>query len=227
MKRKNNNNLVLAVVLLSTLVFAFLIATVVSNVLLKHSGKLEDSKKPNGAVDVVNNNETKKITKYIAIQGGMFKESSNVDKAKNTLSPYGNPFTVQEQNGTRVLLGIFSEEEAINIMKALTEKSIDNSKMTFEINSPSNLCDEAITAAITAELDVLSKLRDPEVKSIKSSDLKSWLLTLQEIGKNSKNIALFEEIKAHINALPSEIEKDKVPEYYSFLYSFMKKLISK
>ncbi len=157
----------------------------------------------------------------------MFKESPNVDKAKNTLSPYGNPFTIQEQNGTRVLLGIYSEEQALNMMKALTEKSIDNSKMVFEIISSSSPCDEAITAAISAELEVLSKLSDKEIKSIESKVLKEWLATLQEIDKNSKNIALLEEIKAHINALPSEMERDKVPEYYSFLYSYMKKLSSK
>jgi hypothetical protein len=227
MKRKNNSNLVLAMVLLSTLVFAFLIGTVVSNVLYKHSSKIDEGAKPNNVVDVVNKNETKKITKYIAVQGGMFRESSNVDKAKNTLSVYGNPFTIQEQNGTRVLLGIYSEEEGINLMKQLTEKNIDNSKMTIEINSSSNLCDEAITAAINAELGVLSKLSDKEIKSIKSGALKEWMLTLQEIDKSSKNIVLLEEIKAHINALPSEIEKDKVPEYYSFLYGFMKKISSK
>jgi hypothetical protein len=227
MKRKNNSNLLLIVVLLSTLVFAFLIGTVVSNVLLKDSSKIKDGIKPNNVVDVVNNNnETKKI-KYIAVQGGMFKESGNVDKAKNTLSAYGNPFTIQEQNGTRVLLGIYSEEQGLNMMKALTEKNIENSKITFEINTSSSPCDEAIAAAISAELEVLSKLSDKEIKSIKSSDLKEWLSSLQEIDKSSKNIGLLEEVKAHINALPSEIEKDKAPEYYSFLYSFMKKLISK
>lgn len=226
MKRKSNSNLLLIVVLLSTLIFAFLIGTVVSNVILKNSNKIKEGIKPNNVVDVVNSNETKKI-KYIAVQGGMFKESGNVDKAKNTLSAYGNPFTIQEQNGTRVLLGIYSEEQGLNMMKQLTEKNIENSKMIFEINSSGSPCDEAIAAAIGAELEVLSKLSDKEIKSIKSSSLKEWLSSLQEIDKSSKNIELLQEVKAHINALPSEIEKDKAPEYYSFLYSFMKKLSSK
>jgi hypothetical protein len=226
MKRKSNSNLLLIVVLLSTLVFAFLIGTVVSNVLLKDSSKIREGIKPNNVVDVVNSKETKKV-KYIAVQGGMFKESPNVDKTKNTLSAYGNPFTIQEQNGTRVLLGIYTEEQGLNMMKTLTEKNIENSKMTFEINSSSSPCDEAITAAISAELEVLSKLSDKKIKSIESKVLKEWLATLQEIDKNSKNIGLLEEIKAHINALPSEIERDKVPECYSFLYSYMKKLSSK
>ena len=227
MKRKSNSIFVLAIVLLSTLIFALVIGTVISTVFLKNSRVKEAVVTQDNVVDGANKNETKKTAKFIAVQGGMFIESSNVDKAKSNLSTYGNPFTIQEQNGTRVLLGIYNEAEALNIIKLLTEKNIDNSKMIFEINISTNPCDEASTAAISAEVDVLSKLSDKDVKSIKSSELKEWLSTLQGLDKSSKNFALLEEIKTHINALPVEIEKGKVSEYYSFLYSFMKKLSAK
>lgn len=224
MKRKNNSNLIMIIVLLSTLLFAFLIGTVVSNVFIKNSKAQMDTEKPNNAVDVVNKSEAKKIVKLVAVQGGMFKEAGNLDKAKNNLSAFGNPFTIEEQNGTRVLLGIYNEEEALNIIKILTEKNIDNSKMVFEINISNGPCEEEIAGAINAELDVLSKLSDKNVKSVQSAPLKEWAAaSLKEVDKSSKNIALLNEIKTHINELPNEIESSKVPEYYAFLFNFMRK----
>ncbi len=226
MKRKNNNNIILVAVLFSTLIFALLIGTVVSNLLIKNSSDRKEAVNPNNSVDVVSK-ETKKTVKYIAVQEGMYKESPNVDKAKNNLSAYGNPFAVQEQNGTRVLLGIYIEEEGLNVMKFLTEKGVANSKLLFEINSSNSLCDESIIAALNAELDVLSMLSNKDVKSIETEKLKKWLADLKEVDKNSKNISLLDEIKVHINSLPSEIEKNKVPEYYTFLYNYLKKLSGK
>ncbi|MCM0648967.1 hypothetical protein NBE98_11340 [Clostridium swellfunianum] len=227
MKRKNNGNLVLGLVLFSTLVFAFLIGTVVSNVFLKNSARKDEVIKPQNAVDVANKTEIKGKVKYIAVQGGKFREAPGVEKTKNALSTYGNPFTIQDPDGTRVLLGIYSEEEALSKIKLLTENNIDNSKMIFELGGSGDACDEAIAAAIGAELDVLSKLSEKDVQSVNSSEIKEWLKGLKDVDKNSKNFALLEELKAQINGLPEKLEKEKAPEYYSFLYGYMKKLAGK
>jgi hypothetical protein len=228
MKRKNDSNRFLGLILFFMLVLAVLIASLVFNMIIKNSNVKEESSKPEkNAVDVVNKNETKGPIKYIAVQGGIFSVSENAEKAKGNLSAYGNPFTVQEEKGTRVFLGIYKEEEGLNVMKLLSNNKIDNSKMIFEIDISSDACDGEIVAVISAELDILAKLSDKNIKSIQTEELKKWASSLSEVDKNSKNITLLSEIKSNINNLPKELDKSKVQEQYTFIYSALKKLTVK
>lgn len=237
MKRKKSNNMVFGATLLLTLIFALIIGTLVSKIVFKESpigeGTVKspvNTEQSEKAVDAAkNNNESKKNVKYIAIQGGMFSKSEGVEQTKTKLSDFGNPFTIAEEKGTRVILGVYKEEEALNIMKTLSDKGVANSKVSFEVNlANKEACDELITGMINAELDVLLKLTDKQTKSYKTNDLKAWCEeNSKNVNEKSKNISILNEVKAHINSLPAELGKDKANECYAFIYNTLKKLTGK
>lgn len=230
MKRKKNRSFTFVLTFLSTLAFAVIIGTIISKFFFSDSNLKEVVPKAEGnAVDVVKKEGEKKTVKYVVVQGGVFTKSENAEAVKKILSAYGNPFTVTEQKGTRVLLGIYKEEHGLNVMKMLNEKSVDNSKITFEMNISNNdASDEQIAAIISAEIDVLTPLADANTKSIKTEELKKWCSSeIKEVDKNSKNITILNELKAHINALPDELGKDKASECYIFLYNTLKKITGK
>lgn len=227
MKKRKNYNYVFALVLVSTIVFAFAIGTLFSKFFLKNSTFNEVKlKSPNNSVNVVNNDGVeKKVIRYIAVQGGKFAKSEYLENARNNLSTYGNPFTIKENDGTRIFLGIYSEQDAVNVIKTLTDNSIANSKMTFQITvSSSDACDDEIVKLIDGELAILSSLSDKSVKSFITDEFKKWCSQLKEVDKNSKNIAVLNELKAQANSLPSELGKDKTEECYVFIYNTLKKL---
>lgn len=167
--------------------------------------------------------------KFIGIQGGLFSQSENIQQSKNILSNYGIPFTVTEEKGTRVILGIYSEEKALNIIKILNENNIDNSKINFEINLIKNdACDEVIAELLNAEINILNEVSNKDTKSIKTNDLKAWCEeNTKKVDNKSKNFTILNEIKTNINGMPNELGKDKVSEYYVFIYNTLKKLNGK
>lgn len=232
-KRKRNNNFIFTITLISTLVFALLIGTLISKIIFRDSNfnldkevvkNTESSSSESSAVD--EKEVTKTGIKYIAIQGGLFSKSEYLEEAKKRLSDYGIPFTIPEEKGTRVIVGIYSEEQAQNVIKTLNDNGIDNSKINFQVNFiKDDACDEIIKELLNAEIDILTKVSDKNTKSYKVSDLKAWCEeNAKKAEGSSKNYDILNEIKTHINGMPDELGKDKVAEYYVFIYNTLKKL---
>lgn len=227
-KKRRGNNFIFGAVLFSTLIFALIIGTIVSSMLFKDSTlKYIPNKEPNNASKVSNENignASNKTVKYIAVQGGVYKKAENAETTKNNLSEYGNPFTVQDDKGTRVFLGIYNEESGLNIIKMLNDKNISNSKMSFNLNISDN-CDSVIAAIISSELDILSKLNDKGIKPIPTDEFKKWLTSLEAVDKESKNFSLLTELTSHINGLPKELSNDNSVNDYKYIYNLLKKLV--
>ncbi|SKA75281.1 hypothetical protein SAMN05428976_10297 [Clostridium sp. USBA 49] len=231
-KRKKNNNFIFGITLISTLIFALIIGTLISKIIFKNSSLNEKIFKIDNSTNVSNaitEKEEKNSLKFIGIQGGLFSQSENIQQSKNILSNYGIPFTVTEEKGTRVILGIYSEEKALNIIKILNENNIDNSKINFEINLIKNdACDEVIAELLNAEINILNEVSNKDTKSIKTNDLKAWCEeNTKKVDNKSKNFTILNEIKTNINGMPNELGKDKVSEYYVFIYNTLKKLNGK
>lgn len=227
-KKRKNNNFIFGAILFSTLIFALIIGTLVSNILFKNSTLNElPLKEPNNAVKVSNEQSTqpaKKTLKYVAVQGGVYKNAAGAESVKNTFAEYGTPFTVEDEKGTRVLLGIYSEENAVSIMKVLSDKNIQSARVSFDVNINDN-CNSTITAIISGELEILSKFSDKAIKSIPTEQFKKWMTSLEEVSKESKNYATLTELKNHVNSLPGELIKEKASESYKYIYGILKKLV--
>ena len=64
-------------------------------------------------------NPSNKYIKFIAVQGGIYKDKNNADAQKNLLSSYGIPFSIVDSDKTRVCIGVYTDENAKQIMDSL------------------------------------------------------------------------------------------------------------
>lgn len=229
MKKKKNEGVMVLLILAVTLIMAFVIGTVMSNFFLKSSasGKSENNTKKTISQEPSSKPaETKATIKYVVIQGGKFKDSNYVGPCKNILSNYGNPFIIVEADGTRVLLGIYSEADSEKLIKTLNENKVDNSKMPFEISN-GDLCNKEIVEIINGNLLMLTKLTEKNVPAVQTGEFKKWCTSLKDVEKESKNYAVLNEIKGYVNNMADKIEKEKAADNYVFLYNTLKKLNTK
>lgn len=241
LKRKKKDGITFTIVAFGTLILCFLMGALI----FSFSGSVNTVNKKlspikNQSVDVANKNLSSTINKnenvanenkepitYIAIQVGLFKVKKKVDATLNILSGFGNPFIITEQDNTkRVLLGIYSEEEAIKQMKILSDKNIANSKLTYEIPQ-SDLCDEEIIEIINGNFQIISAASGIDVSSVKTDGFKKWCLELKNVDNSSKNISTLKDLKNNVKDLPKEISKDKISDLYIHIYNTLKKFTVK
>lgn len=215
------------------LVLAFFLGTIIFRIFIKNpitsnantnnAAQISDSKDKNKPSNSTANNQ---VINFIAVQGGIYKSKENADEEKTLLSQYGTPFTVNEDDKTRIFLGIYTGEQGEKIMKSLTEQKVDNSKMLFIVNS-TDLCDAEILEIINANIQVLNKLAEKNVKAIQTEELKKWCSSLRKVDSESKNVSILNDIKEHVNKMPKELTKENVGENYIYIYGVLKKISSK
>lgn len=224
--RKHKKNILpLAGILI--IITAIIIGSLISNFLLKNSKIIQNSTKAtNEDVQKKNNSNevnSSDIINFETIQCGIFNNKDNINSEKNALQDYGVCFTIDDTAGTRVFLGIYPQTSGDAISKTLSDKGIDNVKATFQI-SKKNLCDAEIAEIINANLQILNKLSEKDVKTVKTDDLKKWLSKLETVDKNSKNYSTLTELIDFTNKLQNELSKEKVADCYVILYNALKKI---
>jgi len=233
LKTKDDSKAFVFLVLL-IFVLAFVLGTAIFKVIMQSSGTSNTGTTNSNSISEVKDStkasnstgNSEKITKFIAVQGGVYKNKDNVEDERNILNQYGTPFSIVENDKTRVFLGIYVEAQGEQIMKSLTEQKIDNSKMLFTINA-TDICDAEIAEIINANIQILNKLGEKNVKAVQTDELKKWCTALKKVNSDSKNIAVLNDIKDHVNKMPKEIVKDKAAENYEYIYGVLKKMNSK
>jgi len=204
----------ISVVFVLMLVLAIILGTIVSKFTIKGAAPQKTE---------ANTNSSSKPIKFAAIQGGLYANIDNANKEKDVLASFGNPFMIKEGDRNRVFLGIYSEDSFDNIIKTLNEKGKSNSKMVFTLNK-NNLCDAEIAEIISANIKILQKLTESDVRAVKTQDLKTWATALKKADDSSKNIKELNELKDYIGKLPTELTKDKAADNYVFLYNILKNI---
>ncbi|MDP4087632.1 MAG: hypothetical protein Q8930_00020 [Bacillota bacterium] len=232
-RRRKEEKISVAVIFISIILAAVLLGTALSSLFIKgQSGKADSGQKSGSGTKSSSQNGTDSEAgavplKFLIIQGGNFTNESYAMTLKESLKAIVNPFSVKEEDGkTRVLAGIFNEDEYEAALKKLTDKSLDNSKMTYEINIEDQSCLE-IEEIIRAHLRCLTPLTEQNTISVKTDDIKKWLPTLPAVKENSKHFKELEAYKTYISSLPAEIGKDKVEENYIYIYNLLKKVGTK
>lgn len=161
------------------------------------------------------NSNSKKI--YV-LQCGVFLSKENAETLVNTLKPYGNAFISKKQEKYNVILGIYNDKDLKKVVKRLNEKNIQNHKVTYEIVED-DLCNAEIAELISANLEVLNKFLDKDVKAVKTDKLKKWNKDLKPVDEKSKNIATLKNLKNYVNKLPDEIKGENVSNGYNLIYN--------
>lgn len=203
------------------LILAFLIATLFSRILFKTDASMSSSA---GDISSGSKNNLKiEASKFVLIQCGVYKSRENASIVQEQLKDYGNSFTVDAGENIKILLGLYSEKDGENLLNKLKEKNIDSTRFELQITK-TDMCNNEIIAVIDANLQIINKLSDKNIKSIKTDDVKKWTGSLQDVEKNSKNYSLLTELKKYISNLPAEITRDNAADNYKFLYNLINEI---
>lgn len=225
-RKRNKSNFTFFLIITLVLVLAFILGTVIFNLVSPSNIKKGNTITKDNTNIVRSKDNKSNSSNYIIIQRGIYAKKENVSGVLNSLKPYGNIFTIEDNGKTRVFLGIYEEDEGIKLMKKLTDNKIDNSKMTFVINKK-DLCDAEISEIITAYIKIVNKLSEKDVKSVKTEEIKKWVSSLDKVEKNSSNIKTLNNLKEHINKLPKDLTKDQSSKSYIFIYNILKEINNK
>ncbi|MCH3964740.1 MAG: hypothetical protein LKE46_10740 [Clostridium sp.] len=217
------------------LVAAFIIGTAASKLLMNSYDSKEASQSMDNTDRTIShsNTDTGKSdekaavdgteVKFTAVQGGIYQDKNNAAKEKQLLLKYGTPFFVEENGKIRTFLGIYTSDNAKNIIKSLAAQKIDNSNMNFTVKKDS-LCNTEIVEIISAYLQILNKFADNDVEYVKTDDLKKWCSSLKDVDRSTKNFALLDDLKKHIGGMQGNITPNNCEENYIYIYNILKKI---
>ncbi|MDF2505798.1 SPOR domain-containing protein [Clostridium sp.] len=220
-KRKKNGNKFYIVAVIIVLTCAILIGTVISNLFLKNS---DGTTQTSDSKAVFNQDNSNNVASFVFLQCGIFDKKENAESLMNQLSKIGNPFEVEDEGKVRAMFGIYGNE---NDYKAATKLLSDNKIDVHDVNytlSKGDLCDSQIISIINANLQVINKTYDKDVKQVQTSALKEWTKKLDNVDGSYKNKKVLDELKEHVDKLPANFSKDNVNENRTFLYSELKKV---
>lgn len=247
-KKKPGNNLMFYVAL--TLLLALILGTFMQKIFLKEgsgiwfkdeSGQEENSKpssdnlenspeSSNGEKDTSKVGDDHKDEKgevvgsqynFYLMQCGVFKVKENADKLVESLKAYGKPFLDTEGELTKIYFGVYTDETYDSVSTLLKSKGIDTSKVT--INVPiEDLSTGQLCKSLDNLIQIITKTYEPGVKSIKTSDIKNWISSLDPIESSMKNYDSVEELKVYINNLPEEVDKTSFEDGMKFIYDKIK-----
>lgn len=234
LKKKNNNFMFFIIVIVAILILAFVSGTILSNIFIKGDDQAKKSTPKENQGKVVqkkeespNNKEADQkisdITSFTVIQCGVFTNKDNAEGLKVELSKLGKAFFVEDGNKIKVILGIYSEKEALNVINNLEADGKEYSRKNFKPELKDS-CDMQICEMIDANLQIIHKLYDDKVKSVQTKQIKEWAANLKEVDKNSSNYKLLLEIKDNINKLPKEISKSDIEKQNIFIYNVLNQI---
>ncbi len=218
-EKKNNKfkNLIFAFAML--LLLALGVGTGMSKLLFKDGGNrslipnlknAEDTSK-----DTAKSNES---VSYAIFQGGYYSKKEGAEETNNKF----DSFVVQDGDKFRVIITVVKDEEAEKISEDLKKDSISFIKNNANIKKD-DLCNDEIAESVEALMQFTKKFNEPQVKSIKTAELKKWSSDLKKPEKDASNIGTLEEINKYIQAMPEEFKKENQKELTIFIYNIVAK----
>jgi hypothetical protein len=177
-----------------------------------------DSKGDNTVNAIKQENIEKSEFSYI--QCGVFGDANNANILKETIKKVLPAFVIEEDNKFKVVAGLYVKGESEKYSDLLTVGGIENIKNYIAIDKKNN-CDTQILEIINGNLKLLQCFCDNKVKSVKTSEFKSWLNELPQVEQKSANIKLLEEIKKFSTDLPDELTTENVEKNYLYLYKLV------
>jgi len=224
--KKSNNNFIIIITL--TLIVAIALGTIFSKLLPNNAASTVDNstkvslEKDSG--DTSKAATTSNVKDYVALQCGVFSVKASATQLKNTLTEFGTPFIIEEDNISRVILGIYPKDGIDSVVKELNAKKITFTKINYKLNA-SDSTSALTNELISANIKILNKLSEKNTGSYTTTELKKWMLTLKGADEKSGNYINMNELKVYLTALPDKYEKGKTEEGYIYIYKFIKKLI--
>lgn len=223
-KKKTKNNFL--VYLAITLIAALVLGTSISFILHKVNGdgkpnKIVQEKEKEKDKGQLENNKVEPNHSFYLLQCGVFKVKDNAEAMRKKLEELGNPFIVEEGDLFRVYFGVYTKEKCDETLNMLKEKGFSTSKIAlgvfYDDLSTGELCE-----LIEANFKIINKASEVNVKSVKTSELKTWVDSLEGINENMKHYKDVNELKEYIKSLPEEVNKTKASEMIGITYNKLK-----
>lgn len=158
-------------------------------------------------------------TSFMAIQCGYFANEDNAKEVYNKIANGYGAFIYNESDKFKVLAGVYTTAEGQSIMDTLTSSGIDCAKVSFDLNSNDKVQSQ-IAGIYNGYLNILDTAFKDDVKSVDTSDFKSWVKELDVISEGDKNDVLT-ELKNHVNDMAAEIKKEDVANEMQYLYKIL------
>ncbi|GIM29197.1 hypothetical protein CPJCM30710_18630 [Clostridium polyendosporum] len=178
---------------------------------------------PKKSIAPINNssiqNSKEEGLSFIFVQCGFYAKKENAEEVRNQLKERYNTFYLIDNDKIRVGVYFGTAEEADKLSKQLTTEGINNLKITFQV-AKKDLCTSEIGEMVSGYLQILHKLEEKDVKSVKTSEFKAWTNSLKEDSK-SENIEVFREFKKNINELPEEISRENLEGCYNAIFKVL------
>jgi hypothetical protein len=224
-KKKNKNNFLLYLAI--TLLVALTLGTALSFLFHKEDNvgqsptKITDNKENSNPEQTKDANKGQPNHEFYLLQCGVFKVKENAEALRKSVEGIGNPFIVEEGELFRVYFGVYPKDQWEAAANMLKEKGISFSKSTMEVYYE-DLSTGELCQIIEANFKIINKASEPNVKSVKTTELKNWVNSLQPIEEGMKQYKDVNELKAHIQSLPEEINKTKAAEMIVINYNKLK-----
>ncbi len=131
---------------------------------------------------------------------------------------------MNENGKIRVIFGLYKRGSSYtSAVKLLTDNKFDSSEINFNINVD-NTCNSQIVEIIDANLQIISKLNDKDVKAVQLGELKKWKNNLKKVQGDYKNKNVLEELKKYVDKLPDNYSKNNTNDSIQFMYNEFKKI---
>lgn len=226
-KNKNKNNFIMYLIV--TLMIALTLGTGLSFLFHQGGDEKQSPTKVTDNKENVNGGEDKKVNNgqpnhsFYFLQCGVFKVKENAETLRKSVENIGNPFIVEEGDLFRVYFGIYSKDQWESAANMIKQKGINYSKSTLDVYYE-DLSTGELCQIIEANFKIINKASEPNIKSIKSTELKSWANSLQPLEEGMEHYKDVMELKTYIQNLPEEINKTKAAEMIGVTYNKLKLL---
>lgn len=161
-----------------------------------------------------------KLPNIIVLQCGYYSKEENAKESLSSLSKYCEPFIIEEDGKYRVLAGIYSEDEGLKKMQEFKSNNVDVSKISLNLPT-NNLENKKLIEIVNGFLTIVNKLQDNEVKSIKTTEFKTWSDKIIDDG-NSDTSNKIKDLRNYVDNLPDEIDKTNSNTNMQELYKLIK-----
>lgn len=168
-------------------------------------------------------NNRKDYEQFLLLQCGVYKNEDFAQLSENVLKKYGDAFSIKTNDTIKVYAGMYDNKSGAEVIKTLTKAKVPVLSIPLKINK-TDLCNNEIIEIVTAELQILNKLRDKSIESIKTKSFKQWSSDLTDVSSTATNYDVLRKLQLQVEEMPSEIAVKDTKSYYIELYNVLNKI---
>ena len=217
-KKKKGDNFILWII--GSITFSIIVGMLFYNLFLKENNVVDTSGKNQQESVKEKDPKDSNGKSFGIIQCGVFKDKNNAEATLASINSEATCFIVEEDEGIKLMYGIYNFDQASEKVNSLTGSSVSNFRIKCEIPGDSDE-KRAEGVIIEAYLKIINKLTEKDVKAVDTKQFKEWVLSISsEVSNKSEE---FNILVSQINQLPDEYKKENQKDSLIQIYNILKK----